>query len=92
MAKSVEQVAHKFAKHLDLPSEVVMDLPKLTMIGNLEVVIENHRGLLEYTPERVRVRYNKGTVVITGSNLRLEFLYREEIKVEGRLKDIEFTS
>ena len=39
-----------------LPGEVLLDLPRLVMLGNNRMVVENHRGLLEYTEETVRIK------------------------------------
>ncbi|MBC8080939.1 MAG: sporulation protein YqfC, partial [Gorillibacterium sp.] len=33
---------------LDVPQDVVHDLPRITMIGNRQLYIENHRGVLQF--------------------------------------------
>ena len=38
----------KFDKALELPQEVCSNIPKITMVGFDEMVIENFKGILEY--------------------------------------------
>ena len=40
--KSRDVIAEKF----DLPKDVVLNLPKITIIGNNEIIIENHKGII----------------------------------------------
>ena len=78
------------AELLELPKEVVLDLPKLTLIGNFELYIENHKGLIEYTSERLRIGTSSGELVILGSRLGIAHIFRDSIGVEGVISGIEF--
>jgi len=40
---------------LELPRDIVLDLPKITLLGNLQLYIENHKGIIEYSTSLVRV-------------------------------------
>jgi sporulation protein YqfC len=75
---------------LELPSDVALDLPRLTIIGTLQVTIDNHRGLIEYSPEQVRVGMNTGQLIIRGAELKLSFVRDEDLLVTGKLKSVEF--
>ncbi len=75
---------------LDIPQDVLSDVPKLTIVGNLQIWIENHTGLVEYTSEKVRVNSAIGQISITGRDFVLVELLPSEIKVEGRLQQINF--
>ncbi|MED4689194.1 sporulation protein YqfC, partial [Peribacillus frigoritolerans] len=44
-----KKVKQLMTKTMDLPQDVMMDLPRITMIGQLHIYIENHRGLLAFT-------------------------------------------
>lgn len=73
----------------ELPSDVLLDLPRLVMSGNEKLVIENHRGLLEYTNETVRVYTACGEICIIGEDLNLVSIEQEEIWLEGRISRVE---
>ena len=42
---------------LDLPQDVALDLPRITMIGGLQLTVENHRGILHFSPHQPEVGY-----------------------------------
>lgn len=46
----------KINEFLEIPKEVVTDIPRFTMIGNEELLIENCKGILEYEDFFVRAK------------------------------------
>ncbi len=69
----------------EMPQEIVLDLPRLTLIGNLQCYLENHRGIIEYTDERVRVSVNGGEITVSGQRLVIRYLENEEIAIDGTI-------
>jgi len=67
-----------------------MNLPRLTMVGNLQVVIENHRGIVEYSPKRVVVAFNQGRLVLEGEDLVIGTIQAEEIAITGKVQSLFF--
>lgn len=82
------KVKEAVATVFELPREVILDLPRLTLIGNLQLTVENHRGLMEYTPERICIAVHAGRLEITGQGLRIGSVYREELIVTGRIEAV----
>ena len=77
---------------LELPKDIVMDLPKITVIGNIELSLLNHKGIVEYTQNVIRINTNSGVVKITGEELVIKTILTEEIIVTGLIDNIEFLS
>jgi len=77
-------------KYLALPSDVVLELPRITIVGNLHVYIENHQGLITYSETELKLKSNKGYIRVTGSSFVLKMMLPEEILLEGIVKDVEF--
>lgn len=75
---------------LDVPEDIAQDIPRLTMIGNLRVQIENHRGVLHFSEERLLLALSRGKVEITGSNLSIRTIMAEEVLVEGIIRGLEY--
>ena len=75
---------------LEIPSEIIMDLPKVVLVGDLQVFIENHRGIVEYSAESVRVNVGDYEVAVYGEDLLLRNILPDEICLEGRIKSIQF--
>ncbi len=80
----------KISDYLELPGDIILDLPKIVLVGNLQVFIENHRGIQEYNPRHVRVVVNDKVVEVTGENLTLRNILPDEICVEGRIVTLTF--
>lgn len=76
---------------LGIPPELALDLPKATLIGTGQLQIENHKGVLEYTSRRVRVRSRMGEIVVSGSRLRIGSIFQDEIVIEGNILHIELS-
>lgn len=89
-----ERGKRQFLQHitgsLELPEDVILDLPKLTVTGNVQLLVENHKGIIEYTPEKIRVRTRVGEIIINGTDLRIDSLFREEILMQGRIAGVQF--
>lgn len=78
------------AEKLDLPREVVLDLPLISMTGREEMTIENHKGLMEYGEEKIRIATKVGSLCVSGESLRLKRLSAECIVIGGQLEKLEF--
>ncbi|MBB5173940.1 sporulation protein YqfC [Texcoconibacillus texcoconensis] len=75
-------------EQFDLPSDIMMDLPRVTMIGNLHIYIENHRGLVRFTNEEVILRFKGGWLYVRGSDFVIKMILPEEILIEGTIHDV----
>lgn len=84
------RLRQKLANLLELPSDVILDLPRVVLVGNLQAVVENHRGLVEYSPGRVRVGLETGQLVLTGEGLVIGSVGTEEMIVLGRITGLEY--
>ncbi|EXX91902.1 hypothetical protein BG53_00120 [Paenibacillus darwinianus] len=73
---------------LDLPQDVVFDLPRLTMIGDRQLYIENHRGVIHFSPDKLRLALPKGELEVSGSGLVIRGIWTEEVFVEGVITDV----
>ncbi|HZW84003.1 MAG TPA: sporulation protein YqfC, partial [Candidatus Deferrimicrobium sp.] len=75
---------------LDIPKDVLLDVPKITVVGNQHVWIENHTGIVEYTPEKVRINTSLGVLVIKGKDFVLVNLLASEIRLDGEFREIKY--
>ncbi|MCG0274756.1 MAG: sporulation protein YqfC [Thermosediminibacteraceae bacterium] len=80
----------RFLEVLELPKDIVLDLPRITVTGKIGVFIENHKGIMEYSSEQVRINTSLGLVVIKGQDLVIKYVVADEIFVEGKIEAIEF--
>ncbi|QJW46394.1 sporulation protein YqfC [bacterium BFN5] len=80
----------KLAGLLEIPQDIVMDLPRITMLGNKQLLIENHKGIIEYTSSLIRIKLNQGELIVTGTDLTLGNLQAEQILVEGTVGELKY--
>lgn len=82
--------AEKIADALDLPKELVLNLPKLIFTGNRELFIENYQGIVEYSDTVIRLNTSECLLKITGRGLGIKNIATEEITLCGDIKTLEF--
>lgn len=75
---------------LELPKEIMLNLPLVSLVGREEVTIENYKGILEYGEEMVRVGTAAGVLRLTGKGLCLKQLSAECMVVTGKIDELCF--
>jgi sporulation protein YqfC len=89
--RSLTKRINKFtAKLLDLPQDVTTDLPRFTMIGNVQLYIENHRGVLHFSSELLRLALSKGRLEVHGKQLVIRAILSEEVFIEGIIDELKY--
>lgn len=91
--KNEKQKPHfreKVAELLELPKEVVMNIPKLTIVGKGNLFIENYKGIIEYDTGRIRVNTALGIISISGEHMTIKEITSEDIMVDGEIESLEF--
>jgi len=83
-----QKVRNWMAEKMDLPQDVMMDLPRITMIGQIHVYIENHRGLLVFTDKELRLLLKQGQLLIKGKSFVIKTILPEEILLEGKIDQV----
>lgn len=79
----------RLTKAVDLQEEPIPGLPVIELAGDRRVLIENHGGVTEYRPERIRVKVKFGQVCICGQCLALSKMSKEQLIVSGRIQSVE---
>ena len=85
-----KKMRRQVTEMLEIPGDVLLDMPKLVVVGNMQVLIENHRGVLAYTAELIRIAVAEGEVAVAGEELHLRHIQPDEIVIAGRIRAIYF--
>jgi len=83
-----QRVRNWMANTMDLPQDVMMDLPRITMIGHIHIYVENHRGLLSFTDKELRLLLKQGQLLIKGKGFVIKTILPEEILLEGKIDQV----
>lgn len=91
MAKKWGQLVRKWmTKNMALPQDVMMDLPRITMIGQIHIYIENHRGLITFSDKELRLLLKQGQLLIRGNAFVIKTILPEEILLEGKIDQVTY--
>lgn len=77
-------------KYMALPSDVILELPRITMIGQIHVYVENHQGLELFSESELKLKAPKGYIQILGTSFVLKMMYPTEILLEGTIIEVKF--
>ena len=83
---------NKVSKFLEIPREIISDVPKITVTGFDEILIENFKGILEYEDFFARISTSIVNININGFNLKLNQMTDDDIVVTGKVENIDFES
>ena len=78
-----------FNEVLEVPPDLAYDLPRLVLVGNFLLEIENHRGILESDDKNLKLKVNGGMLNISGRNLCLTGISADEVRLMGEIDNIE---
>lgn len=72
---------------LDLPGEVT-GLPLVELAGDRRVLIEHHKGIVQYQNEHICVKVSYGTVSVCGCGLHIARMTKEQLIIHGRIDSV----
>ena len=76
------------AEVFDLPADALLGLPKLELVGDGELRVENHKGILAYGREEIHVSGGVFLIKIAGRELELRAMTGIELLITGRISQI----
>jgi len=80
----------RFTEILAIPPEVLVNVPRVEVVGHLQFRVENHRGVEQYDPHRVVLRIPDGRLIVTGRDLVIGWIDRNELLVTGQVRSLVF--
>lgn len=80
----------KAADILDIPGEVVAGMPRITVTGCRRVLVENHKGILEYGSEEIHINGGRMVLKLRGKGMELRSLNTTELLITGRITGMDF--
>ena len=82
------EIAKKISEALEIPPETVLDIPKITIVGNERLHVENYTALLDYKRDNIRLKYKGGVIDIMGENFEIKVIGEENIVVCGKISSV----
>lgn len=86
----LKKIRANLSDALDIPQDVLLDVPKITVLGETKIWVENHSGLLECDTDKIKMNTSLGTITVFGRGFILVKLLPTELAAEGHIDRIEF--
>lgn len=75
----------RLADGADLYGETLPGVPVVEIAGDRRVLIERHRGVVEYGAQRICVRVSYGIICVTGCGLELTRMTGQQLIISGQI-------
>lgn len=89
--KRIKELPLELAEKMALPAEVLPGTGTVTVSGGRQACVEGHRGILEYSEQRVVLAMKRGRLSISGAALRLRAMNGGELVISGRIENVEWS-
>lgn len=90
MNEHSKHTTNKIIESLDLPQDIFLGLPNLSLCGNKELYISNHRGILSYGQEEMIILIKDSQIQVKGKNLNIISYTKEDLTIHGYISSLEF--
>ena len=87
--KRLSRVGQDALERLELPVNIAAGVARIELLGNRELYMDRHRGVLGYTTETVDVNGGGVVVRIRGEGLQLLVMTEQELRLTGKIAGIE---
>lgn len=88
MEEKLNKTRENIAERLDLPRDVVLNIPKITILGDNEITIENHKGIVLFEDKVIKVNSNVGLISIIGQNFKILFIGGSTVTISGKFVSV----
>lgn len=85
-----ESLLEKTSAALDIPGDILTGLPRVELLGDRELRMENHKGILAYGSEEIHISGGKLVVRVRGSGLELRAMDPAQLLITGQIAAVEF--
>lgn len=87
--KRQTRLGRRILSALDLPEEAA-GVPKLTLLGQEHILVENHGGIYQCGAEAIGLYTGAGMLWVEGSTLTIREISTERLLVAGRIQALRY--
>ena len=84
-----ERIVDKFLSAVSLQEEPIPGVPLVEVAGTGRVLIENHKGITQYTTQCIWVKVKFGGICVRGSGLQIATMSKEQLVIRGNVEAVE---
>ena len=68
---------------LEMPKEIDLDVPRITVIGRNEITIENHKGILIFEKNEIKIKTSLEPLTIKGNSFEILYIATSTLIISG---------
>ena len=80
----------RMAELFDLPSDLVAGACHLELLGDRQLFLEGHEGILSYGTEQIDISTGALIVRVKGKDLQLRSMTDSEVRIRGIIEAVEY--
>ena len=81
--------AELLSERLDIPSDVSLGAAKIVIYGKRSVLVENHKGILNYSENEIVLNAKGMTVRILGEGIAISAMDKNDMLISGGILSVE---
>lgn len=86
-----ESLLERASQALDIPADAVAGMPRIELLGDRELRMEYHKGILSYGTDEIHISGGKLVVRVKGEGLELKSMNPTELLIAGQILSLDFT-
>lgn len=90
MLNKLTAAAQELTDRLALSEDLVFASAKLTVIAGSKILVENHKGIIEYGAQRIVIAINRGKLCFSGSGFTIDAMNKNELLISGKLQCVDW--
>jgi len=90
MEKEKRTLLERTAEMFRPLGELAPGQPRVEVLGSSRVLVENHRGVVEYGSRRIDINGGRTLVSVAGEELEIRAMNRHELLIVGRIEAVRF--
>jgi sporulation protein YqfC len=75
---------------LRLPKDSLLGASIVTITGNMDVFVENYKGIIEYTSQVILLQGKTCKIEICGKRLNIVYYTNEDMKISGCIEAVRY--
>lgn len=92
MERNKKKILGEAAELFDLPVDLLAGLPHVEVMGNRQLYMENHRGILSYSNEEIAIGAEGVILRVWGKGLELMSMSGDALRIRGEISRVEWVS
>lgn len=86
-----QKLKAELTESFHLPKDLMFGAVIVTATGDREVYVENYKGIMEYSDDKIKLQTKNCYLTITGKNLVISYYTNDEMKITGVIQNIRYS-